>query len=114
MAISEKGKRRLTVRNGRYLWYVFDKYDQTAFDGLQVMVTAQDRSLIVHYGIQQPDQSRTAVIRRGIRAPSVRMRCPQFETDDGTMTPHATRKLIEWCLDEAPQPRRPTNRRPDP
>ncbi|WP_267876718.1 hypothetical protein [Massilia genomosp. 1] len=37
MAISAKGKRRIAVNERVYLWRIFEKYDQSWFDGVQVL-----------------------------------------------------------------------------
>jgi hypothetical protein len=97
MAISEKGKRRITVNERVYLWHVFDEYDQSYFDGVQVTVSTTDRELFIRYGLQQPDARRSAVISRG-RAGPVRRPCPRFEGEDGVLTPQGVRALIEWSL----------------
>jgi hypothetical protein len=98
MAISGKGKRRITVNERAYLWHAFDEYNQGWFDGVQVSVGAVDQELFLRYGLQQPNESRNALISRGRGAPNVRAACPRFEGDDGVLTPKGVRDLIIWAL----------------
>ncbi|NHZ34743.1 hypothetical protein [Massilia rubra] len=98
MAISAKGKRRISVNERVYLWRMFEHYDQSWFDGVQVSVAAVDQALFVRYGLHQPDDSRTAVISRGRGAPDVRTACPRFEGEDRVLTPQGVRDLIDWGL----------------
>jgi len=42
MSISSKNKRRVSVDNKEYLWWVFDEYEQTVFDGIQVKAVCSD------------------------------------------------------------------------
>ena len=98
MAISTKGKRRITDDDRGYLWRSFDKYDQSWFDGVQVIVAAIDQELFLRYGLGQPDERRTAVVSRGRGAPGIRTGCPKFEGDGEVFTPQVVRDLIEWGL----------------
>jgi hypothetical protein len=98
MAISVKGKRRISVNERVYLWHVFDEHDQGMFDGVQVWVAAMDQQLFLRYGLQQPTDSRTALICRGRGAPNVRAACPRFEGEDGILSSQGVRDLIVWSL----------------
>lgn len=100
MAISAKGKRRISVNGRAYLWHIFDEYDQGAFDGVQIMVAAVDKALFLRYGLHQPDTSRTALILPGPGAPTMRAACPRFEGEDQVMTPRGVCKLIDWAFAE--------------
>ena len=42
MAISKKGKRRITIESRTYFWWIFDEYDQTEFDGIQIKIVAEN------------------------------------------------------------------------
>ncbi|NHZ42135.1 hypothetical protein [Massilia aquatica] len=98
MAISAKGKRRISVDERVYLWRSFDEYDQGWFNGVQVIVAAMDQELFLRYGLGQPDKSRTAVVSRGRGAPGIRAACPRFEGDGDVFTPQVVRSLIAWGL----------------
>lgn len=97
MAISEKGKRRITVEGRRYLWWVFDEYDQGWFDGPQVNVATPEQDLFIRYGLQQQDERRCAWVRYRQDEP-VQKLCPQFEQEEGILTPKDIRSLILWAL----------------
>ena len=98
MAISAKGKRRISVDGRVYLWRVFNEYDQSWFDCVQVTVAAMDQELFLHYGMEQPEERRTAMVTRGRPERSARIPCPRFEGEDGLLTPRGVRQLIEWGL----------------
>ena len=98
MAISSKGKRRICVNQRTYLWRVFDHYDQSWFDGVQIIVAAMDQTLFLRYGLHQSNDSRTTMISRGRGAPHIRMVCPRFEGDNDTLTPQSVRDMIDWAL----------------
>jgi hypothetical protein len=97
VAISTKGKRRITVNERVYLWRVFEDWDQGMFDGMQVIVAAVDQDLFLRYGLQQAIDDRTAVVSRDRSVNNVRSACPRFEGEDGILTPQGVRGLIEWA-----------------
>lgn len=97
MAISKKGKRSITVNDRVYLWWVSEEYDQTAFDGIQVRIVAEDQALYFKYGLQQAPEKRFLVAALGHDAGSIHLLCPKFENDQEIITPSGISALIKWC-----------------
>ena len=97
MAINKKGKRKIVVNSKTYLWWFFNEYDQTTFDGKQIRIIAEDQTVCLGYGLEQKDNKR--IIRfvfnreRGI----IHIECPKFENDLGIMTPSGISELIKWA-----------------
>ena len=48
MAISKKNKRSTYVDGKEYLWRVFDEYDQTEFDGIQIKAVCSDQTHFIN------------------------------------------------------------------
>ena len=97
MSISPRNKRRITVSNRLYFWWVFNEVDQTAFDGNQIKLVAEDQSHYIKYGLEQSNSDRNAVISLRNEVALIAIACPKFEDDNGIITPGGIRKLIEWC-----------------
>ena len=52
MAINKKRKRKITVDSKKYLWWIFEEYDQTEFDGFQIKIVAENQIGYIKYGLQ--------------------------------------------------------------
>ncbi len=100
MAISKKGKRKITVNSKRFVWWIFDEYDQNTFDGVQIKIVSEDQSVIIQYGLQERDESRCVVLRPGDQKSGICMPCPKFENEDGILTPSGIAALIKFCSTE--------------
>lgn len=112
MAVSKKGKRKVTVRGRHYLWYV---------DGAQVRLPDQgfvahqrtrllhiisfDKQLIVHYQHPQPGDDCALLFVEGPsfpRRPGADVaRVPRWRRDVKYPNPDFVRRLINWCLEES-------------
>lgn len=101
MGVATKGRRRITVGDRQYLWYVAHNDDGP---GMVLHVISPDKRFNVKYEIDQPAGEEYIAIRGrrfvGAETGSCvrRFLCPPFATD--AATPRAVRRLIEWCLDE--------------
>lgn len=96
MAISKKGKRRIVVNSRAYLWWIFEEQDQTAFDGTQIKIVAEDQSMSLKYGLQQRDEERFIVLSLHHDAGLINVLCPKFENNSGIITPSGINELITW------------------
>jgi len=99
MAINKKGKRKITVNSKKYLWWVFDEYDQTEFDGLQIKIVAENQIGYIKYGLQQADKERYLVISLRDEKYKIHALCPTFEDENGIIKPAGIAQLIKWSLD---------------
>ena len=99
MAVATKRRRKITVADRRYIWFVCEDDE-----GMVLHVVSADKKFIAQYQLVQPKGVEYIVIlgRRFAGAktggPWKRFRCPRFATP--AVTPGAVRQLIEWCLDE--------------
>jgi hypothetical protein len=100
MAISNKGKRKITVNSKNFLWWVYYEDEQTEFDGLQIKIIGKDQSVTLHYGLQQSDEKRYVSLSLGDQKSGTWLPCQKFENEDGIITPSAIAKLITWCSTE--------------
>jgi len=100
MAISKKGKRKITIDSKKYLWWVFDEYDQTAFDGIQIKIVDENQIGYFKYGLQQIDKERKVVISLRDEKCLIHVVCPKFEDENGIIKPSGIERLIKWCLDK--------------
>ncbi|MFD2563819.1 hypothetical protein [Aquimarina rubra] len=98
MAISKKGKRKITVNSENYLWWIFTEFDQTEFDGVQIKIVAENQSGYLKYGLEQIDKKRYISIGLNQNKYKVHILCPKFENDDGIITPSGIETLIKWSL----------------
>ena len=98
MAISKKGKRRITIESKTYFWWIFDEYDQTEFDGIQIKIVAKNQSGYFKYGLEQNDNERYLVFALRENQYKIHTYCPKFENDSGIITPSGIEKLIKWTL----------------
>ncbi len=101
MAISKKGKRKITVNSENYLWWIFNENDQTEFDGVQIKIVAENQSGYFKYGLEQIDEQRYISIGLNQNKFKVHILCPKFENDDGIITPSGIGNLIRWSLSES-------------
>jgi hypothetical protein len=101
MAVATKNRRKITVGDRRYVWYVAED-DEAAGKVLQVI--SEDKQFIVKYQLDQPRGDEYIVILGRLFAgastggPWRRFLCPRFGAS--TVTSRNVRQLIEWCLDE--------------
>lgn len=100
MAISKKGKRKITINSRKYLWWVFNEYDQTEFDGNQVKLIAEDQKIYFKYGLEQIDDKRYIVIALDQNRYKVHLYCPKFEDDKGLILPSGLNKMVQWVINE--------------
>ncbi len=98
MAISKKGKRRITVNGVKYLWWVLEIYDQTVFDGWQVKIIAEDQSIYFQYGFEHNYPDRYLIISLNQTRYKVHVLCPKFEQESALIKPGEIAKLIDWAL----------------
>lgn len=98
MAISRKGKRKITVDGKEYLWWVFNEQDQTEFDGNQIKVVASDQVGYIKYGLEQNDLKRYVVIALREHKYKVHFYCPKFESEEGIISNSGIERLVQFCL----------------
>lgn len=104
MPARRKNRRKLTLRERDFLWYVRDDPDSAA---KVLHVLSDDKRFVVTYELGQGKSSRPPLVivvgREFPGLPSaggswIRVRCPTWSEDhriDGTFV----RRLIEWCFD---------------
>ncbi|MDN4028616.1 hypothetical protein [Chryseobacterium gambrini] len=98
MAISKKNKNRISVDGKEYLWWIFDEYDQTEFDGIQIKAVCADQTHFIKYGLQQKDEDRRLVIALKNYAKLIHLSSPpKFENDQGIITKSGINRMIKWC-----------------
>lgn len=97
MAISKKNKRKVIVDGKEYFWWVFDEYDQTTFDGIQVKIVSADQTHFFKYGLQQAEKKRRVVLALKNYTKSVHLSCPKFENEERIITNSGINRLIQWC-----------------
>lgn len=110
MAASRKRKRRITVDEREYLWWVVEDHEppvpSTGHSLKLVDVTGQ---LFIEYHLGQPADVCLVVVHgprfrsvAGCGGPQRRFRCPPF-APDGVVTPAEVAALIRWLeLPDAP------------
>jgi hypothetical protein len=98
MAISKKNKNRVLVNGTEYLWWVFDEYDQTEFDGIQIKIVCADQTHFIKYGLQQFPDDRKVVLALENYTKLVHLSSPPvFENKEGIITKSGVQRLIKWC-----------------
>ncbi|WP_160137885.1 hypothetical protein [Chryseobacterium sp. c4a] len=98
MAISKKNKSKVTVNGKEYLWWVFDEYDQTTFDGIQIKAVCSDQTHFIKYGLQQEEDDRKlALILKDYTKLVLLSSPPKFEDNKGIITKSGIIRMIEWC-----------------
>jgi hypothetical protein len=104
MSISSKNKRRVSVGNKEYLWWVFDEYDQTEFDGIQVKAVCSDQTHFIKYGLQQEPDDRKLVLAWENYNRLVHLSSPPvFEDNEGIISTAGIKEMIRWCKKERHQ-----------
>jgi len=98
MAISKKGKRKITVNSENYLWWIFHEVDQTEFDGIQIKIVAENQSGYIKYGLEQVNEKRYVSIGLNQNKYKVHLHCPKFENNNEIITPSGIEALIKWSL----------------
>ncbi len=107
MAISSKGKRKITVGGRIYFWFV-SEYKADWPPGV-LTVMSPDKEFHAQFPLSfmestLPDEKVYIVIIGQLFAGAEtggvwkRFTCPRFA--GGTVTPTNVRRVIEWCLDE--------------
>jgi hypothetical protein len=102
MAISSKGKRKITVDKKEYFWWVHIA-DEDDFIGASVLtVISEKKGLHVRYGVQQVSAERFVVALgpyfkgiAGVGGCWRRFICPKFGSGDA-VTPKDVAALILW------------------
>lgn len=79
MAISKKGKRKITIDSKEYFWWIFNEYDQTEFDGIQIKIVDENQSGYLKYGLEQNNDERYLVFALRENEYKVHTYCPKFE-----------------------------------
>lgn len=106
MAARKKNRRKLTLNERDFLWYVRDDPDSAA---KVLHVLSDDKKFVVTYALGQAGSSRPPfVIVVGREFPGlssaggswIRLRCPTW-SDDHRMDGTWVRRLIEWCFDSS-------------
>ncbi len=98
MAISKKNKRRTYVDGKEYLWWIFDEYDQTEFDGKQIKVVCSDQTHFIKYGLEQNEDHRKVVLALKHYTKLVHLSSPpKFENEERIITKSGINRMIKWC-----------------
>lgn len=104
MALSPKNKRKISVGDVPYLWWVRPDEDamHTETRGVSLHVAPADGTFLVRFPLGQPDSSTHIVVEkgaiRGLKARGTygRYRCPEFSPGEA-VRPADVGALIEWC-----------------
>ena len=101
MAISTAKRRRMTVDDQTYVWWVVD--DEEACGKSVLTVASPDKQFLVKFQLVQAEARRhVVVLGRRFRSRTDcggcwrRFRCPQFGTGD-SVTPKDVAALVRWC-----------------
>lgn len=90
--------------NKQYLWWVFDEYDQTEFDGIQVKAVCCDQTHFIKYGLQQePDDRKLVLVLKNYTKLVHLASPPVFEDSEGIISNAGIKKMIQWCKREQHQ-----------
>lgn len=101
MAISKKNKRQVLVDGKAYFWWVFDEYDQSEFDGIQLKVVCADQKHFFKYGLAQHEAHRKLVFALSNYEKLVHVSCPpKFENEDGIISNSGIVRMINWFKTE--------------
>lgn len=86
MTISKKNQSKVTV-DSKYLWWVFDEYDQAEFDGVQIKAVCSDQTHFIKYGLNQNFDNRKLVIALKAYTKLVHLSLPpRYENKEGVLT----------------------------
>lgn len=97
MAINSRGKRKVTLDNQKYYWYVLDEWGRTEFDGVQIRIVPLNQSFLISYGIKQIESKRFLFIDLQKDGSRLRLYCPKFENENDIMTNHGIKNILLWC-----------------
>ena len=111
MAVSKKGKRKVTVLGQHYLWYVSEAPVRVPAQGFvepgrtrELHVISFDKQIIVHYRHPQPGDDHARLSVEGPRFPrqpgAKSVAVPRWRRDLKYPNPDFVRRLINWCLEE--------------
>src|SRR5262245_14654175 len=99
MAGRKKGRRKLTVGDRLFVWYVADDPES---GGMVLHVISEDKRFIARYDLSQTETRRFLTILgkefgrvQGTGNCWRRFRCPAWE-NDGVIAPSSVRSLIDW------------------
>ena len=113
MAVARKWKRKITVNERLFWWYIKEWEDRCGLPHLFVL--SPDKHFMVAYQLSQIELFRFSsnenltpfVIVMGKEFGALpeagcwrRVRLPGLDWDDVNIAPAFVRKFIEWCLDE--------------
>ena len=104
MAVSKKGKRKITVNERTWFWWVgeADPECNSASTTVLTVISADSRFGIRFY-LGQPSDKRFLIVLGpdfdglpDAGGPWIRIRCPEWQSGPA-ITPVTVRKVIEWC-----------------
>ncbi len=116
MAISPKGKRKITVEGVALLWWVRadDEPPFVESSGESLHVAEADGGWLVSLPLGQREPTRHLVVKKGVVRGEVasgvhrRFRCPDFGLGPAesriVVRPSSVAELIEWCTSTASAP----------
>ena len=99
MTVSTKGKRKISVNGKSYLWKAFNENDQSWFEGVQVMIVAEDQSILMRYGSCQTNEMRHIVVQEQNSKP-IKYSCPKFESEENIFKPEQIKNIIEFSVEK--------------
>lgn len=97
MAINSSRKRKVTLNNQKYFWFILDKWGQTEFDGIQLRIIPSNQSFYLSYGIGQAEEKRFLSLRFQKNGTHLRLYCPKFENENDIVTNLNIKHIILWC-----------------
>ena len=113
MGVATKNRRKLTVGDREFLWYVaedIDDFPPTVEGSLHALnILSEDKQFIVRYHLNQVDSERRHITVIGAEFGGSREGgCwRRFVTprwcQEGPVTPGIVREVIELCLDSSPR-----------
>jgi hypothetical protein len=120
MAISKKGRRRITIGDRLYLWWVCDTDPEYGSGScLALTVASEDGRFFVRYYLGQKPDRRYLIVQgqefEGLPEAGscwIRVQCPEWQAGS-SVTPADVRRLVEWCA-SAGRPLIRVNYRGDP
>lgn len=103
MAVRKKGRRKLTVGDRRFVWWVGES-EPDCWIGEALTVASEDGQFFVRYYLGQRSVRRFLVIqgREFAGLPDaggcwIRVQCPEWDAG-GIVRPSDVRRLIDWSL----------------
>ena len=106
MAISKKGKRKLTVKNREFYWYMKLTDDwMYSYNTPQLHVLSNDKKFLISYQPGQQNENPFLIIKgkefMGLKDAGgswIRVKTPKW--NDEQITPGFVATLIDWCYSE--------------